>query len=143
MARDLDLTAEQQGQIRTLLDAEWTKNAPLRQKMQDSREQLHRTAEKTPFDEAVVRKLASEQEKTHVDLIVSRTRAMNQVYAPSDPRAEGKGRQTRSLRNGVGQGTSRLPREITPKRRPSPSEAGATDAAVAGAPCPGNRFALI
>ena len=104
MARDLDLTAEQQGQIRTLLDAEWTKNAPLRQKMLDSREQLHRIAEKTPFDEAVVRKLASEQEKTHVDLIVSRTRTMNKVYALLTPEQREKAEKTGFYGKGPGPG---------------------------------------
>jgi protein CpxP len=92
MARDLDLTAEQKAQIRTILDAEREKSAPLRKQLADNREQLRKIAGKEPFDEAAVRNLAADQEKTRVELVVSRTRAMNRVHALLTPEQREKAR---------------------------------------------------
>jgi Spy/CpxP family protein refolding chaperone len=97
MARDLDLTAEQKGQIKTILDAEREKNAPIRKRIADNRNELRKLAEKEPFDEAAVRRLAAEQEKTRTELAVARARAMNRVHALLTPEQREKARTLRTF----------------------------------------------
>jgi len=80
-ADNLDLTAEQKGQIGKILDAEREKSEALRSQLRETRERLRKVTAKTPLDEGAVRKLSAEQEKARVDLILSRTRARNEVYA--------------------------------------------------------------
>jgi Spy/CpxP family protein refolding chaperone len=93
MARTLDLTAEQQTQIRSIFDAEREKTAALRQQLAQDRQKMRTLAETTPYDEAAVRTLAASQEKTRVELVVSRTRAMNRAYALLTPAQREKARQ--------------------------------------------------
>lgn len=101
MAKELDLTEEQQEQIRAILQTERQKAAPLRKQLAENREQIRKAAEAQPFDEAAVRALAASQNATRVELVVSRARAKSQVFALLTPeqrelakkfRAEGKGR---------------------------------------------------
>jgi protein CpxP len=81
MAKVLKLTDAQQSQIKTLLDAEREQIKPLIDKMQESRKLLTQAAEATTFDEAAVRALAVDQATTETELIVSRTKVQNQIYA--------------------------------------------------------------
>jgi protein CpxP len=90
MAKELNLTADQKTKIQGILDAERESSAALRKQLHDNRDQLRKIAEKTPFDEAAVRNLAYAQEKTHVDLIVSKARAMNGVHALLTPEQKEK-----------------------------------------------------
>ncbi len=101
MAGELGLTAEQKGQIRTILDAEREKNEPLRKQLAENRDRLRKIAEKEPFDESGVRKLAADLEKTRVELVVSRTRAMNRVHALLTPEQREKARTLRPF-GGIG-----------------------------------------
>jgi len=107
MARDLDLTAEQKGQIKTILDAEREKSAPIRKQIADNRDKLRNLAEKEPFDEAAVRRLAAEQEKTRTELAVARARAMNRVHALLTPEQREKARKLRPFREGGPSGGGR------------------------------------
>lgn len=107
MAKELNLTAEQKTKIQGILDAERENSAALRKQLHDNREQLRKVAEKTPFDEAAVRKLASEQEKTHVDLIVSRTRTMNGIHALLTPEQKEKAEKMGFFGKGPGMGHAR------------------------------------
>ena len=81
MAKALKLTDVQQSQIKTLLDAEREQVKPLIVKMQESRKLLVQAAEATTFDEAAMRALAVDQAATETELIVSRTKVQNQIYA--------------------------------------------------------------
>ena len=81
MAKALKLTDTQQSQIKTLLDAEREQVKPLIDKMRESRKLLVQTAEATTFDEAAVRAVAVDQATTETELIVSRTKVQNQIYA--------------------------------------------------------------
>ncbi len=85
IADNLDLTAEQKGQIGKILDAEREKSEALRNQLRETRERLRKVTAKTPLDEGAVRKLSAEQEKARVDRILSRTRARNEVYALLTP----------------------------------------------------------
>ena len=81
MAKALKLTDVQQSQIKTLLDAEREQVKQFIVKMQESRKLLVQAAEATTFDEAAVRALAVDQAATETELIVSRAKVQNQVYA--------------------------------------------------------------
>ncbi|MBP2676820.1 MAG: hypothetical protein H6Q84_3660 [Deltaproteobacteria bacterium] len=107
MAKELNLTAEQKTKIQGILDAELENSAALRKQLHDNRDQLRKVAEKTPFDEAAVRKLASAQEKTHVDLIVARARTMNGVHALLTPEQKEKAEKMGFCGMGPGMGHGR------------------------------------
>lgn len=81
MAKALKLTDTQQSQIKTLLDAEREQVKSLIDKMQESRKLLMQAAETTTFDEAAIRAIAVDQATTETELIVSRTKVQNQIYA--------------------------------------------------------------
>jgi Spy/CpxP family protein refolding chaperone len=100
MAKDLDLTAEQKGQIRTILDAEREKTSPLRQQLAEYRDKMRQLVQTEPYNEAAVRSLAASQEKTRVELVVSRTRAMNRVYTLLTPEQKEKAKQFRPFDEG-------------------------------------------
>lgn len=106
MAKELNLTAEQKTKIQGILDAERKNSAALRKQLLDNRDQLRKLAEKTPFDEAAVRKLASEQEKTHIDLIVAKARTMNGIHALLTPEQKEKAEKIgfRGMGPGMGHG---------------------------------------
>ncbi|MGE5247068.1 MAG: Spy/CpxP family protein refolding chaperone, partial [Verrucomicrobiota bacterium] len=100
MASELNLTKEQEAKIRAVLDAEREKAAPLRRQLMENREKMRQLAETVPYDEAAVRALAASQEKTRVELIVSRTRAMNQAFALLTPEQQAKAKQLRPFGDG-------------------------------------------
>jgi protein CpxP len=100
MAEALGLTTEQKGQIQTIFAAEREKTAPLRQQLGETREKLRQLVQTVPYDEAAVRSLATSQEKTRVELVVSRMRAMNRAYALLTPKQQEKAKQFRPFREG-------------------------------------------
>ena len=81
MAKALKLSDTQQSQIKTILDAEREQDKTLIDKMYESRKLLMQAAEATTFNEAAVRALAVDQATTATELIVSRTKVQNQIYA--------------------------------------------------------------
>jgi Spy/CpxP family protein refolding chaperone len=85
MAEALDLTPEQREQIKAIRAAEQEKVEPLRQQMQEGREQLRAVAEQQPFDEAAVRTLAAGQAEIRTEMIVSHARVRNQINALLTP----------------------------------------------------------
>jgi Spy/CpxP family protein refolding chaperone len=106
MAKKLDLTEDQQKQIRAILESERQKAAPLRQQLAENREQVRKAIEAQRFDESAVRALAAGQTAARVELIVSRARAKSQIFALLTPeqrelagkfRAQGKGRHGRGM----------------------------------------------
>lgn len=104
IADDLDLTAEQEKQARSILDAERDKSEALRKQLRDGREQIRDVAGKSPLDEAAIRKLAAAQEKTRADLIVSRAQAANKVYALLTPEQKERAGKRGLFGGGPGKG---------------------------------------
>ncbi len=101
MAKELNLTEDQQKQIKAILESERQKAAPLRKQLAENREQVRKAIEAQPFDESAVRALAAGQNATRVELVVSRARAKSQIFALLTPeqrdlakkfRWEGRGR---------------------------------------------------
>jgi len=85
LARTLDLTDAQKEQVKTILETEREKVAPLRQTLGETREKIRRAVEATPFDEAAVRSLAASQNETRTEMIVSRARAQSKIFALLSP----------------------------------------------------------
>lgn len=80
IARQLDLTAAQQTQVKSILEAERSKVAPLLAAADDNRQQLHQSTTSGKFDEAQVRTIAAQQAQTMTDLIVEKERVKAKVY---------------------------------------------------------------
>lgn len=75
----LKLSPEQKARIQAIQEEEWKKVSALRKELWDTRDRLWEAAGKTPYDEAAVRKLASEREKKHTELFLARAGAMNRI----------------------------------------------------------------
>lgn len=85
LAEVLDLTPEQQEQIKAIRSAEREKVEPLRQQLLEGRDKLCLLIEASPFDEAAVRSLAASQADIRTEMIVSRARVQNRINALLTP----------------------------------------------------------
>lgn len=105
MAKKLDLSAEQQEQIRAMLADHRSRTAPLRQELRESRRQMRNFVKVDVFDESAVRALALEQVDARTELIVERARMRQQIYAVLSPEqrnlAERRWKEHRSPRDDV------------------------------------------
>ncbi len=93
MAKALDLSEGQKTEIRTILQAEREKIAPLRQQLRESSRQLRQTTLQTPFDEAAVRTLAASRAEAAAELTIARARMQNQIHAVLTPEQRQKAQQ--------------------------------------------------
>ncbi len=85
MTQVLDLTKEQQSRIDAIVEDERSKTEPLRQRMNENREQLRKMADAESFDEAAVRALATKKAELGAELMVERARAHNRIQAELTP----------------------------------------------------------
>ncbi len=85
IARELNLTEAQKGQIKTLLEAAHTTMAPLQQKMDDVHKQLEVATANGQFDEAQVRALATQQAQLMAETIVEHQRIKSKAYGLLTP----------------------------------------------------------
>jgi Spy/CpxP family protein refolding chaperone len=72
MLKVLDLTKEQEKQIKRILEVERERVAPLVCQVAEYREKFRQAVEAESFDEPMVRTLATSQEKANVEMVVSR-----------------------------------------------------------------------
>jgi Spy/CpxP family protein refolding chaperone len=80
LSRQLDLTDAQQTQVKTILEAEKVKVAPLLAEAGKNRQQLHESTASGKFDEAQVRTIAAQQAATMTELIVEKERVKAKIY---------------------------------------------------------------
>ena len=80
MTRHLELTNTQQSQIKTILEAERSRVAPLMLEAAGNRQQLKESTASGKFDEAQVRSLAARQAQVMTELIVERERVKAKIY---------------------------------------------------------------
>jgi len=80
IARRLDLTETQQTQIKSIIEAEHQKAAPLLEQAANNRQQLHEATRGGKFDEVQVRTIAAQQAQTMTELIVMRERIKARIY---------------------------------------------------------------
>lgn len=92
MTKELNLTTDQQTQIKSIMQAEKTKTRPLMQQMRQN-EQQQNAAINGNFDEAQARAFASKQAQIMSDLIVEKERTKSQIYAVLTPEQRQKAQQ--------------------------------------------------
>jgi len=80
ITRHLDLTDAQQTQVRSILEAERSKVAPLMAEASKNRQQLRASTASGKFDEAQVRSLAAQQAQTMTEMIVEKERVKARIY---------------------------------------------------------------
>jgi Spy/CpxP family protein refolding chaperone len=80
LARELNLSDEQNAQVKAVFDAEHATVEGLMKKLGDLREQLRAATANGQFDEAQVRTLANQQGQTQADLIVEHERTKAKIY---------------------------------------------------------------
>jgi len=100
MAKVLKLSAAQKEQVGAIMKAEQEQAEPLRLKMAEGHTQIQALVNAATYDESAVRAIAAEQAKTRAELLVSRTRAMNQVNALLTPEQRELAQRMRDSRPG-------------------------------------------
>jgi protein CpxP len=84
MAKELNLTSDQQAKIKSILEVQRTKMQPLRQQLRQNRLAENSNSAAT-FNEAQVRSYAEKQAQIMTDLTVERERAKSQIFAVLTP----------------------------------------------------------
>ena len=92
MSKELNLTADQQNQIKSIMQAERSKTQPLMQQMRQN-EQAQNATINGNFDEAQARAFAQKQTQIMNDLIVEKQRTKSQIYAVLTPEQRQKALQ--------------------------------------------------
>lgn len=95
MAKDLNLTAAQQEQVKAIITADREKNSPLMEKMEEKMEQLFEATTAEKFDEAAVRTLAAQKAELEVEMTVSRAKIRNSINAVLTPEQRAKAEKMR------------------------------------------------
>jgi Spy/CpxP family protein refolding chaperone len=80
LARELNLSDEQNAQVKAVFEAEHATMEGLMKKLDDLRERLRAATANGQFDEAQVRTLANQQGQTQADLIVEHERTKAKIY---------------------------------------------------------------
>src|ERR1700682_2739313 len=80
ITRQLDLSDTQQTQVKSILEAERTKVAPLIAEAAKNRQQLRESTANGKFDEAQVRSLAERQAQAMTEMIVEKQRVKARIY---------------------------------------------------------------
>ena len=81
MAAKLNLSSEQQAQIKAIVETERERMAPLREQMREQRDQLQAAMKAQPFDENTLRQLAASQAEARTEMMVHRAQVRNQINA--------------------------------------------------------------
>jgi protein CpxP len=92
MTRQLNLTADQQTQIKGILAEEKTKIKPITQQLRQN-EQAENANINGSFDETQARAFAGKQAQLMTDLIVEKQRTRSKVYAVLTPEQRQKAQQ--------------------------------------------------
>ncbi len=90
MARGLDLTDDQQTQIKTILETARNASEPLHKQMDEAHKQLEAATANGQFDEAQVRALANQQAQLMADSIVEHERTKSRIFAILTPEQRAK-----------------------------------------------------
>jgi len=92
MNKELNLTADQQTQIKSIMQAQKSKLQPLMQQMRQNR-QTENANITGSFDENQARTFANKQSQIMSDLIVEQERTKSQIYAVLTPEQRQKAQQ--------------------------------------------------
>jgi len=81
MARELNLTDDQQAQVKTILESARAAIEPLHKKMEEAHRQIEAATANGQFDEAQIRAIASQQAQAMIDSIVEHERTKAKIYS--------------------------------------------------------------
>ncbi len=93
MAQALNLTDQQQTQIKSILQAEKPAMQPLMLQLKASRQQMDAATQNGQFDEAKVRSIAEQQAQTMVNLTVEREKVKSEIWQVLTPDQRAKAEQ--------------------------------------------------
>ena len=104
MATVLDLSENQQAQIKDLLDQQWQLRQADREEMQAARDAMRAARLVEPFDEADFRAKAAKQAELRTERMVERAKLQQQIKAVLTPEQQAKAETLRGFMGGQGQG---------------------------------------
>lgn len=96
-AKALDLTADQQSQIKALVQAERQSTAPLRKQLAEGRKNLRQALQPATFDEAAARSLLASQAGVRADLVIAHAKLRQQIFALLTPAQQQEAAKLRGL----------------------------------------------
>lgn len=96
----LDLTAEQQVQVEQIVETEHDKVSPYFEQLREIAERWEAATEPANFNEATLRDLAAQRAAIKIELVVSRARAMSNIYALLTPEQKSLADKLRPLLQG-------------------------------------------
>lgn len=109
MAVVLNLSADQQSRIKSILAKERETTQPLREALRASRDKLRTATDAGNFDEAAVRSIAASQAQTRTELIVAHARTRSEIYNVLTPEQRAQAEKLRALRGEHGRQGGRGP----------------------------------
>ena len=112
MTKELNLTPDQQAQIKTVLETQKAKMQPLRQQLRQNR-MAENSNTGGAFNEAQVRAFATKQSQIMTDLTVERARTRSQIFAVLTP-----DQRTKALALMQQRGQHRHHRKAQPQEQP-------------------------
>ena len=93
----LDLTDQQQEQLKGLLDQQWQDHQSMRTKMQAGQENLREDKQGKKFNEAEFRAKAQKRADLHTEMMVQRAKTRQQVLAVLTPEQQQKAEKLREM----------------------------------------------
>lgn len=100
MTDALDLTKEQRGQVRSIVDKSRTPARELSDRMRDNRKQLHALMQQDKAADGEIRRLADIQGKAIADMIVLRTKVQTDIRSILTPEQRQKMQERFGQRHG-------------------------------------------
>lgn len=97
MAAVLDLTADQQAQIKGLLDQQWQNRQADRDEMMASRDAMRAARLADPFDEADFRAKAAKQSELRTERMIERAKLQQAIKAVLTPEQQAKAETLRGV----------------------------------------------
>jgi len=88
--KELNLTSEQQAQVKDILEKQKPQREAHMKAMQESRQALREATRSDAYDSAKVREIANKQAALHADMTVLRTETMHQIYGLLTPEQKQK-----------------------------------------------------
>jgi Spy/CpxP family protein refolding chaperone len=95
LAKSLNLTDDQQAQMKTIMEKTHTTLKPMMQQSHQLEQQIHQYAMTAPgsFDEKAVRSLATQKAQIDIELAVAQTKVHNQLFQLLTPDQQAKAKQ--------------------------------------------------
>ncbi|SHJ36454.1 protein CpxP [Malonomonas rubra DSM 5091] len=104
MTAILDLSEEQQAQVKQLLNNNWQERQDGRSEMQAARDAMREARQAEPFNEGAFRTAVAELNELKTDKMVERAQQKEELFALLTPEQQEKAETLRGLMSGPGKG---------------------------------------